>query len=255
TCVSTGKEVEARKGLYMEDLDANKYARETSDHLYKVLCIDLTNGNVVWERLAHRGVPAKPHHLKNTLASETPATDGERVYALFGNVGMFCYDMEGKLIWKYDIPPRNTQLGWGTSMSPILHRDRVYIVNDNEEDAWIAALDKRTGKEIWKTARDAHSNFSTPFVWENPLRTEVIVNGRLFAQSYDLNGKELWKVEGKSAVAIPRPFEQFGLLYVTSGHVAFGENRTYAIRPGAAGDISPVEGKPKSEFLAWSTKT
>jgi outer membrane protein assembly factor BamB len=220
-----------------------------------VFCIDLAGGNVVWEQVAHQGVPAKPHHIKNTLASETPATDGERVYALFGNLGLFCYDMDGKLIWKYDISPRNTLYGWGTSMSPILHQDRVYIVNDNEEDAWIAAIDKHTGKQIWTTARDAHTNFSTPFVWENPLRTEIIVNGRKFAQSYDLNGKELWKVEGKSAVAIPRPFEQFGLLYVTSGHVAFGENRTYAVRPGATGDISPVAGKPKSEFLAWSSKT
>jgi outer membrane protein assembly factor BamB len=254
TCVSTGQEPEARKGLYLEDLDANKYPRETHDHLYKVFCIDLAGGNVVWEQVAHQGVPAKPHHIKNTLASETPATDGERVYALFGNLGLFCYDMDGKLIWKYDISPRNTLYGWGTSMSPILHQDRVYIVNDNEEDAWIAAIDKHTGKQIWTTARDAHTNFSTPFVWENPLRTEIIINGRKFAQSYDLNGKELWKVEGKSAVAIPRPFEQFGLLYVTSGHVAFGENRTYAVRPGATGDISPVAGEriPRLVQQDWS---
>lgn len=255
TCVSTGAEREAKKGLYMEELNANNYPRDTHEHLYKVYCIDLTSGEVLWEQTAHRGVPSKPHHIKNTLASETPATDGERVYALFGNLGMFCYDMEGKLLWQYDIPARNTQMGWGTSMSPILHQDRVYIVNDNEQESWIAALDKQTGKELWKTPRAAHTNFSTPFVWENPVRTEIIVNGRMFAQSYDLNGKELWKVEGKSAVAIPRPFEQFGLLYVTSGHVAFGENRTYAIRPGASGDLSPVQGKPKSEFLAWSTNT
>ena len=255
TCVSTGEGRPPRKGLYIEDLNADKYPRETNEHLYKVYCINLSTGNVEWEHIAHRSVPAKPHHIKNTLASETAATDGERVYALFGNLGMFCYDMEGKLVWKYEIEPKDTQLGWGTSMSPILHQDRVYIVNDNQESSWIAALDKQTGKEIWKTARAAHSNFSTPFVWENPLRTEIVVNGRLFAQSYDLDGNELWRVEGKSAVAIPRPFARFGLLYITSGHVAFGENRTYAVRPGASGDISPVEGRPKDEHLAWSTKT
>ena len=88
----------------------------------------------------------EPHHIKNSLASETPATDGERVYALFGNLGMFCYDVDGKLLWKYAIPARNTQFGWGTAMSPILHGDRVYIANDNEEDSWLVALDKRTGK-------------------------------------------------------------------------------------------------------------
>lgn len=255
TCVTTGALQAPRKGLYLEDLNANKYPRETKEHLFKVYCIDLATGNVLWERVAHKGVPAKPHHLKNSLASETPATDGERLYVLFGNLGMFCYDLEGKLLWTYAIKPQNMQLGWGTAMSPIVHKDRVYIVNDNEEASWLAAIDKRTGKEIWKTARAPHSNFSTPFVWENPLRTEIVVNGRLFAQSYDLNGKELWKVEGKSAVAIPRPFERFGLLYVTSGHVAFGENRTYAVLPGASGNISPVEGKPKSPYLAWHSKS
>ena len=189
TCVSTGAESKARKGLYLEDLNGNKYPRETNIHLYKVYCIDLSNGNVLWDRVAHQGIPTKPHHIKNSLASETPATDGERVYALFGNLGMFCYDMKGKLIWKYEITPRNTQLGWGTAMSPILHRDRVYIVNDNEEDAWLVALDKRTGRELWKTPRDAHSNFSTPFVWENPLRTEIIVNGRLLRNRMTLMAK------------------------------------------------------------------
>ncbi|MFO0944644.1 MAG: PQQ-binding-like beta-propeller repeat protein [Planctomycetota bacterium] len=255
TCVSTGERREPKKGLYLEELNANKYPRDTAEHIYKVLCLDLLTGKVLWEQVAHRGIPAKPHHIKNTLASETPATDGERIYALFGNLGMFCYDLEGKLLWTYHIEPKNMQYGWGTSMSPTVHGDRVYIVNDNEEESWIAALDKRTGKEIWKTPRDPHSNFSTPFVWENPLRTEIVVNGRLFAISYDMEGKELWRVEGKSAVAIPRPFERFGLLYVTSGHVAFGENRTYAIRPGASGNISPVEGKPTSEFLEWHSKS
>ena len=86
TCVSTGAEREARKGLYMQDLNADRYPRETNVHLYKVYCLDLSNGKVLWERVAHQGIPAKPHHIKNSLASETPATDGERVYALFGNL-------------------------------------------------------------------------------------------------------------------------------------------------------------------------
>src|SRR5262249_1563688 len=79
TCATTGELRAPRKGLYLEDLNANKYPREAHDHLYKVYCIDLSTGTVLWERLAHKGVPAKPHHIKNSLASETPATDGERV--------------------------------------------------------------------------------------------------------------------------------------------------------------------------------
>ena len=90
SCINSGKTTAPRKGLYLEDLDARKYPRTTSEHVWKVYCLDLASGSLLWQQVAHRGVPAKPHHIKNTLASETPATDGERVYALFGNVGLFC---------------------------------------------------------------------------------------------------------------------------------------------------------------------
>jgi outer membrane protein assembly factor BamB len=254
TCVNTGKTTAPRKGLYLEDLDANKYPRMTSEHLWKVYCLDLLSGSVLWQQLAHKGVPAKPHHIKNTLASETPATDGERVYALFGNVGLFCYDLDGKPLWNYRIEPRETQYGWGTGMSPIVHGDRVYFVNDNDEKSSLFALDKRSGKVIWETPRDEKTNYSTPFVWENELRTELVISGKNWIMSYDLAGKELWRIKGQSILAIPTPFERFGLLYVTSGHVAFGENRFYAIRPGASGNISPDGSAPLSKFIAWYKK-
>ncbi len=255
SCVSTGEVREPRKGLYLEDLNANNYPVDDAEHTWNVYCLDLATGEMIWEHEAHKGIPPKPHHIKNTLASETPVTDGERVYALFGNLGLYCYDLDGELLWTYEIKPRDTQMGWGTSMSPTVHKDRIYVVNDNEEDSWLIALDKLTGEEVWKVPRDTKTNYSTPYVWENPLRTEIVINGKLFTRSYDLEGNELWRVEGKSAIAIPRPFEQFGLLFVSSGHVAFGENRTYAIRPGASGDISPVEGEPVSEFIEWHTHT
>jgi len=255
TCINTGEGRAPKKGLYLQDVDANKYPKETNPHIYKVLCIDLESGTVIWEQVAHEGIPAKPHHIKNTLASETCATDGERLYAMFGNLGLFCYTLDGEPVWQYEIEPRETRMGWGTSMSPVVHEDRVYVVNDNEEDSWLIALDKHTGEEVWKVPRETPTNYSTPFVWENPLRTEIVINGQYFARSYDLDGNELWRVEGKSALAIPRPFEKFGLLYVISGHVVFGENRTYAIRPGASGDISPRDDQPTSEYLAWYTKT
>jgi outer membrane protein assembly factor BamB len=254
SCINSGKTTAPRKGLYLEDLDARKYPRPTSQHIWKVYCLDLASGSLLWQQIAHRGVPAKPHHIKNTLASETPATDGERVYALFGNVGLFCYDFDGKLLWTRPIEPKDTQYGWGTSMSPIVHGERVYFVNDNQEKSTLLALDKRTGQVIWEVARDEKTNYSTPFVWENDLRTELVVSGINWITSYDLAGEELWKIKGKSILAIPTPFERFGLLYVTSGHVAFGENRFYAIRPGASGDISPDDKAPLSKFIAWYKK-
>ena len=254
TCANTGKDREPRKGLYLEDVDANKYPPEKSEHLWKVYCLDLASGSILWEQVANRGIPAKPHHIKNTLASETPATDGERLYVLFGNVGLHCYDLDGKLLWQYAIPPRETRYGWGTAMSPIVHGERVYVVDDNEEQSTLSALDKRTGKVIWQTPRDEKTNYSTPFVWQNPLRTELVISGINWATSYDLDGKELWKIKGKSILAIPTPFERFGLLYVTSGHVVWGENQIFAVRPGGAGDISPTAEEAPTEHLAWWRK-
>jgi outer membrane protein assembly factor BamB len=254
TCINAGKSRAPRKGLYLEDVNANSYPPEKSEHVWKVYCIDLAGGAVLWQQMAHQGIPAKPHHIKNTLASETPATDGERLYVLFGSVGLFCYDLDGKLLWTHRIEPRETRYGWGTSMSPVVFGDRVYFADDNEEKSTLFALDKRTGRVIWQIARDEKTNYSTPFVWENPRRTELVISGINWVTSYDLEGKELWKIKGKSILAIPTPFEQFGLLYVTSGHVLWGENRIYAIHPGATGDISPIEGKPTNPSIAWYRK-
>lgn len=251
TCVNTVEGREPRKGLYLEDLDANKYPPETSEHLWQVFCLDLETGEILWDRVAQRGVPPKPHHVKNTLASETPTTDGERLYVLFGNVGLFCYDFDGELLWQHDIEPRETHYGWGTSMSPVVHGDRVYLVNDNQEQSSILALDKFTGDVVWQVDRDENTNYSTPFIWENEARTEIVVSGINWLISYDTEGQELWRIKGKSILAIPTPFAHNGLLYVSSGHVLWGDNRTYAVRAGATGDLTPTESAPDNPHLAW----
>ncbi len=253
TCVNEGATREPRKGLYLEDVDANKYPRQTDRHQWKVLCLDFNTGSVIWERVAHAGVPAKPHHIKNTLASETPTTDGERIYAYFGNLGVYCYDMDGQLLWTHLMAAAETNYGWGTSASPIEYRDRIYVVNDNNEKSYMVALDAKTGTELFRIDRDeAKTNYATPFVWENKLRTELVTSGIDWARSYDLDGKLLWQLKGKSILAIPTPFAQFGYLYLTSGHVVWGGNPLYAIKPGASGDISLGTNETSNEFIAWS---
>jgi outer membrane protein assembly factor BamB len=255
TCVNTGATREPRKGLYIEEMDANKYPKPKDVHEWKVLCLDLASGKKLWEQTAHAAIPAKPHHIKNTLASETPTTDGERIYASFGNVGLFVYDMDGKPVWSKLIPPTETRYAWGTSISPILHEDRVYLVNDNEEQSYLVALDKRTGEEKLRLDReDEKTNYATPFVWQNELRTELVTSGIGWARSYDLEGNLLWKVKGKSILAIPTPFAYDGLLYLIAGHVVWGENPMYAIRPGAKGDISPIEPATTNDYVVWSNQ-
>ncbi len=253
TCVNTGETVEPRKGLYLEDVDANKYPKPKDKHQWKIYCLDLNTGEILWDRVAHAAIPAKTHHIKNTLASETPATDGERIYAYFGNVGIFCYDLDGKLLWKKLSRAAETNYGWGTASSPILYEDRVYIVVDNEEQSHLLVLDKRTGEEVMRVDREEKTNYATPFIWKNKLRTELVTPGIGYHRSYDLDGKLLWQIKGESILAIPTPFAKDGNLYLTAGHVLWGKNPFYVIRPGASGDISPTEDETSNEYIIWSS--
>ena len=204
-----------------------------------------------WERLAHRGVPAFPVHAKNSYASATPVTDGQRVYALVANVGLFCFDFQGHPVWSKRFEPRPTRNNWGPGASPVLYQDRIYVVNDNEEQSYLLALDKRTGEEVWRVPRDEKTNWSTPYVWENARRTEIITPGTGKVRSYDLDGKLLWSFSGMSGITIATPYSGEGMLYVSSGFVINPLRPLYAIRPGASGDISLGADKTSNDFIAW----
>jgi outer membrane protein assembly factor BamB len=254
TAVTEGKEKGAKKGLYLEDLDASRYGKPTNEYRWQVICLDLNTGTPRWTTTVHKGVPPKNHHKKNTLASETPVTDGERVYAYFGNVGLFCLDMEGKQLWKYEVPITNNRFSWGTSISPILYEDTLYLVNDNDDRSYLAAIDKRTGKEKWRVDRDEKANYCTPYIWKNDKRTELVVSGIGKVRSYSLDGQLLWELGGMCGLAIPTPFAHDGLLYVTSGHVIMRPRPIYAIRPGASGNISLSDKADSNESIAWARK-
>jgi outer membrane protein assembly factor BamB len=248
TVVSAGEVEAPKKGLYF---GGERHNISQAEHRWMVYCLDFKSGRVLWEREVHRGTPPSTRHLKNSYASETPVTDGERVYAYFGNLGVFAFDFNGKQVWKVNFPVRKTRFGWGTAASPIVHRDRLYIVNDNDEESALLAFDKRTGRELWRTPREKGTNWATPFVWETERRTEIVAPGFKKIDSYDLNGKPLWELKGMSTIAIPTPFTKFGLLYVTSGYVGDQHRPVYAIKPGAAGDISLKEGETSNSHIAW----
>ncbi|HJQ69837.1 MAG TPA: PQQ-binding-like beta-propeller repeat protein [Blastocatellia bacterium] len=248
TSVISKGELEApKKGLYF----GGERKASTDEHRWMVYCVDWKTGKILWEREAYKGVPPSSRHLKNSYASETPVTDGERVYVYFGNVGLFSYDMNGKPLWEKRWGPFKTRYGWGTAASPVLHKDRVYVVNDNDDQSFIVALDKKTGNQVWRVEREEGSNWATPYIWENELRTEIITPGTKKVRSYDMNGKLLWELVGMSSISIPTPFSKFGLVYITSGYVMDQLRPVYAIRPGAAGDISLKEGERGNQHIAW----
>ena len=221
-------------------------------HRWLVYALDLTSGETVWTSEVHAGVPESSHHLKNTFGSATPVTDGESLYVLFGNLGLYALDFDGALRWSRELPPAETRAGWGTASSPVLHDGRLYLVSDTEEQSYIAALSTETGAELWRTDRDEGSNWSTPFIWEHPRGTEIVTTGTDKVRSYDLDGQLLWELSGMSSIVIPTPIAAHGLLYIESGYLGDFLRPVYAIRPGASGDISLEEGASSNEHVVWS---
>jgi outer membrane protein assembly factor BamB len=251
SAISEGDIEAPKKGLY---LGGNRDKPSDKTHRWIVYCIDWHRGKILWEHVAHRGVPQHPLHIKNTYASETPVTDGQRVYAYFGNVGLFCYDMDGKPLWSKTFGSFKIRYDWGTAASPVLHEDRIYIVNDNDEQSFLVALDKETGDEIWRVDRDEKSNWATPYIWKNKQRTELITCGTGKVRSYNLDGELLWELGGMSVIVIPTPLAAHGLLFITSGYVMDRKKPLFAIRPGAEGDITLKDGENSNEYIAWCQK-
>ena len=249
TVVSAEAVEEPQGGLYR---GREAWLPSQAEHRWLVYAIDVETGDVNWEREVHRGAPARGHHQKNTLASETPVTDGESVYVYFGGVGVFSLDTNGTVQWSHEIDASDTRLGWGTAASPVLYRDRLYIVNDNDDESSLLALSTETGAEVWRTDRDEGTNWSTPYIWENEQRTEIVTTGTDKVRSYDLEGNLLWELTGMSSITVPTPFAEFGLLYLSSGYLGDQTRPVFAVRPGASGDISLEGGELSNQFIVWS---
>ncbi len=247
TVISTGEVEAPLGGLYL----GGERGVPADEHRWMVYAFDVSTGATRWEREVHRGIPPSSHHLKNTYASETPVTDGEHIYAYFGNVGLFALTLDGRLLWSRRFDPVATRAGWGTAASPVLHGDRIYIVNDNDEQSYLVALSRETGAELWRVNRDEGTNWSTPYVWEHAEGTEIVTTGTDKVRSYDLAGNPLWELTGMSSIVAPTPFSRFGLLYLSSGYIGDRQRPVYAVRSGARGDLTAAEGEPLPAGVAW----
>jgi outer membrane protein assembly factor BamB len=255
TAISSDPNASFRHGLY-GDVEPSK---DTAPHAWKVYALDKRTGKIVWERVAHEGVPKTKRHPKSSQASCTPATDGKHVIAFFGSEGLFAYDVNGKLLWKKDLGLLNAgwfydpDYEWGVAASPIIFKDRVIVQADIQKDSFVAAFSLKDGKELWRTLREEIPSWGTPTVYDGPPRAELVTHATKFIRGYDpMTGKELWRLGPNSEVTAPTPFAAHGLVFVTNGYR--GIQPIYAIKPGGSGDISPKEGEDKSAFVAWSKK-
>jgi outer membrane protein assembly factor BamB len=248
------------QGLSADEINKRLWARdrEMPDEIVISLmlyCYDLESGKPLWARQLYHGNPRGGRQRKNSYASETPVTDGERVYAYFTDYGLYAFDFDGKPVWATPFERHATIRDYGTGASPALYRDRLFVLNDNEEQSFLAAFDARTGKELWRTPRRVDTprktGWSTPFVWTNRLRTEVVTLGPGVAVSYGLDGSELWRMKRMGAVAIQSPFAWNDLLFLTSGTSGDDNKPIVAVRAGGSGDITPSEPGNRNEHVVW----
>ena len=255
TAVSSDPKAVFRHGLY-GDVEPSK---DVTSHSWRVLCLDKKTGKVLWEQVAHKGVPKTKRHPKSSQASATPATDGKIVVAHFGSEGLYAYDMQGKLLWKRDLGVLNAgwfydpDYEWGVASSPILWNDLVIVQCDIQKGSFIAAFRAKDGEPVWRTERDEIPSWPTPTVAEIGGKAELVTHATKFIRGYDpKTGQELWRLGPNSEVTTPTPIVAHGLVYVTNGYR--GIQPIYAIRLGGKGDLTLPEGKDASDFVAWSKK-
>ena len=256
TAVAEDPNVESfRGGVYM---GGNRQKPDESEYTYSVICLDADEGNVMWSKAVARQSPKTRRHTKNTYASETPVTDGKYVFASFGSAGLFCVDFEGNVVWQRDLGLMRRQRGWGTGASPILFRDTVIFNCDSDDDSYIAAFDKDTGNQAWRTERNEGASWGTPVLFEAESRTIVVTNATRHMRGYDAaSGKLLWECAGGSMITVPSPVAAQRLVFLSSGH-SLGFLRPQpiiAVRPEALGDITPPKGQSQSDGIAWSHRS
>ncbi len=229
---AVGHTVDGQVWLHPDSVAADR------KHTLKVLALDARSGAVLWDRTAYAGTVYDARHRRSSFAGPTAVTDGRMVYAYFGPEGLYAYDFSGHLAWK--LVEHFKTLGLGTGTSPVLFENLVIIQRDEDEGkaSVIAAYDKQSGREVWKTMRPVQISWSTPVLVAASNRTELVTNGSELAIAYDpATGKELWRTKGVESNAIHTPLVGKGLVIVTAG---FPEKKVIAIRAGTVPDDSRV---------------
>ena len=231
-------------------------AKDNDSHQWRLLALDRATGKVIWNVVAHEGLPKIPRHPKATHCNSTPATDGERIVAIFGSEGLFCFDSTGKLQWQKDLGPMDAgyfaspSALWGFASSPIIHDGKVVVQCDVLKGSFIAEFNLADGRELWRAARSDVPTWSTPTVVTAGDRVQIAANGWHHSGGYDFaTGRELWKHDGGGDIPVPTPIGFEDLIFFTSAH---GRSRPVrAVRVNARGDITPTDTSSLNPAVAW----
>lgn len=253
SAISSQPDATFKHGLFGEG-DAST---DRSVHKWMVYCIDKRTGKFLWESIAYEGAPKEKRHIKNTYASSTPATDGKHVIAFFGSQGLYCFDTNGKLIWKKDLGILNLgaydapEFEWGTASSPIIYKNKVIVQCDTQKEDFVLALDVESGSVLWRANRDELPSWGTPNIYAGEKRVELVTNASNFIRGYDPEtGKELWRLGGSSQITAPTPIFFQDLIVVASGRRP--DAPIFVMRAGASGDITLPKGSTTSKDIVWS---
>ena len=255
TAISSRGGATFKPGLYGE----GTASEDRSVQRWVVMALDRGTGRVVWQQTAYEGVPREKRHIKATYANATPATDGRRVVAFFGSQGLYGFDMDGRLLWKKDLGVLNTgaydlpEYEWGTASSPIIYKNLVIVQCDTQNESFVLAADIDTGATVWKTVRSELPSWGTPTVYpaQDGRPAELVTNASNFIRGYDPDtGVERWRLGGSSKITAPTPVFTRGVIVVASGRAP--ERPVFAIKPGAAGDITLRAGDSSNAHVLWS---
>ena len=213
------------------------YPKPTKVFEFQVICMNRIDGSEIWTTTVKKAVPHEGGHKTGSQASNSPITDGNRIYAHFGSRGIHCLDMNGKLLWSKDLGIMRTRNQFGEGSSPALWQDRLIVNWDHEGDSFICALNVETGAELWRKAREEVTSWSTPIITQADGKTIAIVTATGATRAYDVtNGDEVWTASGMTSNAIPTPIVRNGIAYLMSGFRGAAFQAIKLI--GAKGDIT-----------------
>ncbi len=229
---------EAVKPRYSGALNAHDETPVTQRHRFVVMALSRRDGEILWERTVRDELPQAGGHSTASLASNSPVTDGEHLFAFFGSYGLYCLTVNGNLVWETDLGTMDTLHGHGEGSSPALYGDTLVINWDHEGKSFVVAFDKRTGEERWKIFRDGASSWTTPIVVDDGGTPQVIINGSRDVRGYDLTtGSLIWECGGLSVEnVVASPVAGNGMVFSGS---SYDKQSMLAIRfHGAEGDIT-----------------